>query len=183
MVVLPLAGTPSSHFLPPGHVWGQAKGYARGQITSRFYDVTNNPFDVGGKIYFVTYAFYAPAPLPGGAYGKPQAYTGTARVSQGDYDAVTVTEEAKRTTYVARQVVPVVTGQVVRVRYEITQPLINGPVALLDTKTLQWTDWGGRSVDGPSGDWGGWIGYSVLAVFLGFGIMLILERFSARENI
>lgn len=182
-VLLPIAGVPSSHFLPPGHVWGQAKGVARGQITGRFYDVTNNAFDVGGKLYFVTYAFYAPAPLPGGAKGKPQVYKGTARVSQADYDAVQVTADVKNTSYNARQMVPVVTGQIARVRYEPSYPEINGPIALNDPKTLAWTPWGGRSVDGPSNNFGGWLGYSVLAFALGFGIMLILERFSARENI
>ncbi len=180
--LLPVAGVPSSRFLPPAHVWDRAQGYGRGVATGKHYDVTGNWFNIGAHLYFVSYTFKAPPFAPKDAKpGPAQDYTGTVRVEQADYDDIVLPEDAKRAEYKAQQTVPVVPGQYLRVKYETTDPQINGVVARYDQG--RWVQWGGRSIDGDSALFSGWLGWVFLTLALGFGIMMLLERFAPQENI
>ncbi len=183
-IILPFAGVPSSRFLPPPHVWDVAKGYTRGVITDKFYSETNNPFNVGAHIYHVDYAFNAKAPVGNGQTppAKTTLYYGQVVVDKNQYDAVLLPKESTAADKAkSDEKVPVVPGQVVRVKYEVTAPEINGTQALLINGS--WVAWGGRSTIGAANMLSGWLVWVVLALGLGYGIMLLLERFGGRENI
>lgn len=183
-IVLPVVGVPSSRFLPPAHVWDVAKGYTRGEITDKFYTTTNNPFNVGDHIYHVEYAFNGKAPQSTGQAptNKMTLYNGQVTVNKNEYDAVllpkgsTQADKAK-----SNEKIPVVPGQNVRVKYEPTAPEINGTQALLVNGS--WVAWGGRSTLGAANILSGWLVWVVVALALGYGLMLVLERFGGRENI
>lgn len=183
-IVLPFIGIPSSRFLPPAHVWDVAKGLTRGVIADKFYTETNNPFNVGAHIYHVDYAFNAKAPVSNGQApaAKSTLYYGEVTLSKEEYDAVllpkgsTVADKAK-----SGEKVPVVPSQAVRVKYETTVPEINGTQALLVNGS--WVAWGGRSTLGAANMLSGWLIWVIVALALGYGIMLLLERFGGRENI
>lgn len=183
-IVLPFIGVPFSRFLPPAHVWDKAQGYARGVVTDKFYSVTGNPFNVGGRLYFVDYAFYGKA-AQGSAGAKsatPPTYYGQVKVSKDEYDAVLVPKDSAQTGKAnASDKVAVVPGQDVRVKYEVSNPEINGTTALLENSN--WVTWGGRSVTGAANNFSGWLVWVIVALALGYGIMLLLERFGGRENI
>ncbi len=183
-IALPLMGVPSSRFLPPAHVWDVAKGYARGEITDKFYSVTGNPFNVGGQLYFVDYSFYGKAPQTNGQAPakQTQLFYGKVKVDKNEYDAVQLPKgNTTADKAYPNQKIPVVTGQYVRVKYEVTAPEINGTQAL--SVNGNWVAWGGRSVAGAANLWSGWLVWVVVALALGYGLMLLLERFGGRENI
>ncbi len=183
-IVLPVVGVPSSRFLPPGHIYAVAKGYTRGEITDKFYTESGNPFTVGARSYHVDYAFNAKAPVGNGQAptAKMTLYYGQVVVDKNEYDAVLLPKN-DRTAEAAKsnEKIGVVPGQNVRVKYEVSAPDINGVEALLVNS--QWVAWGGRSTLGAAGSFSGWLGWIVVALALGYGIMLILERFGGRENI
>lgn len=173
--VLPFVGIPSSHFLPPSHVWQKAQGVARGFLTSKYYDVTQNPFHVGDRQYFVNYEFYAPAPLPGGlpGTGKPVPYYGTVRLhDEGVYKHVAIVHGTDLDDVKAKVKVPTYPIPI-RVRYEKTYPDINGIDA----------PWGGRSIGAGSNTLSGWLLWVLAAFVVGYFYMLLFERFGAKENI
>lgn len=172
---LPFVGVPSSHFLPPPHVWDKAEGKARGVLTGKYYDITGNPFDVGAHLYFVNYQFMARAPLAAGAMkaGKPQTYTGTVRLrDKAVYESIGTPADVKAGDAPAKQVVPV-NRIPVRVRYEKTYPDISG----IDEA------WGGRSIGAGSNLLSGWLIWVFATLVLGWFMMVLLERFGAKENI
>lgn len=173
--VLPYVGIPSSHFLPPDHVWQRAQGVTRGTLTSKYYDVTQDPFNVGDLQFFVNYQYYAPAPLASGAakVGKPQLYTGTVRLKdKNTYDHVATPPEVKAGDAKAKEQV-VVFPLPVRVRYEKTYPDISGIDA----------PWGGRSIGAGSNILSGWLLWVLAAFVVGYFFMLLFERFGAKENL
>ena len=55
---------PKSHFLPPAVVYAKADGESdtRAICTAKYYDITGNPFDVGGKQWFLEVQASAPRP-------------------------------------------------------------------------------------------------------------------------
>lgn len=176
-IVLPFVGVPSSRFLPPAHVWTVAKAYTRGVIVDKFYSESGNPFTVGAHNYHVDYAFNAIGP-----FGKARPCTGEVMVDKNEYDAVLLPKgDRMADSAKSGDKIPVVPGQAVRVKYDAAVPEINGVEALLVNS--QWVAWGGRSIAGASNALSGWIVWSVVALALGYGIMLLLERFSGRENI
>lgn len=182
-IVLPVVGVPSSRFLPPAHVWNVAKGYTRGEITDKFYTESGNPFTVGAHAYHVDYAFNAKPPAGAQAGGKqaPVVY-GQVVVDKNEYDAVQMHKgDTTASNAKSNDKIPVVPGQNVRVKYEVSAPDINGVEALLVNS--QWVAWGGRSTVGAAATFGGWLVWVVVALALGYGIMLVLERFGGRENI
>jgi hypothetical protein len=152
--LLPLVGIPRSKFLPPASVYANAKGETIGTITQKRRETTNNPFDVGGKMYFLDYTFYAKPVWPEGVVGAKTQYGGTLRVDQSVYDGV---QE----------------GGPLHVKYEKSYPWING----VTDEDL------GRSVGEGSNVLSGWILYVIASVILAFFIMMILERFGRREDI
>ncbi len=175
-LVLPLVGVPRSHYLPPGWVYAKAEGVTRGYITGKEYDVTNNPFDVGGKMWFINYQFRAKSPGPHGepGLGSPQVYYGRVRVDHDAYHQVAVGEDTNAAdSAVAQTVIPAAPDQTVRVRYETSYPEINGIDAT----------WGSRNIGAGSNNLSGWILWSVAALVLGYFVMLLIERFSNTENI
>ncbi len=183
-IFLPILGVPSSRFLPPAHVWDVAKGYTKGEVIDKFYAVTNNPFNVGGQLYYVDYAFYGKAstPNPQTTSSHPQIYRGEVKVDKNEYDAVQIPkEDTAAGNAKGSQKVAVVPGQYVRVKYEVTNPEINGTQAL--SVNGNWVAWGGRSVMGAASMLSGWLVWVVVALALGYGIMVVLERFGGRENI
>lgn len=181
-IILPFVGVPSSQFLPPAHVWSQAQGYARGTVVDKYYDVTNDPFNVGGRLYFVDYQFKANTPVPTAQaeVGKPMAYTGTCLVDSPSFDLI-LKPKTDNGTYKATDKQPVMPGQFVRVRYETTYPYINGVTALYQNGN--WLPMGGRNIGAGSNNLSGWIIWILVALALGYVFMMLLEKFAARENI
>jgi hypothetical protein len=121
---LPLVGVPKSHFLPPMWVYAQAKGTTQGQIINYRYSLSNNPFMVGTKLFFMKYQFRAKPPV--GDTRKMQMYYGEAQVPQEIYHNVNV-------------------GDVCPIRYEQTFPELNG----IDTTTVGQGCNGPNNVLGP----------------------------------
>lgn len=178
LIVLPFVGVPTSHILPPAMVWKKAQGVTRGVITAKYYDVTGNPFDVGGREYFVEYRFVAKAPPASGAVsvGKLQTYNGIVRVDQPAYQEVKVTADPQAlNTANAKVELPAVPGQILRVQYEVTYPYINGIIAP--------ADFAGRNIGEGSNNFSGWIIWVFVALFVGYLTMMLLEQFSSKENI
>ena len=156
---LPLAGIAPSKFLPPPMVYNTAQGKAHGVIISKDVSPTANPFKVGDHIYLVKYAFRAPPPLGRGETkpGKTERYYGEVRVPD-------------ETTYNA--LMP--DDPISAIKYETTNPDING----IDAPN------GGRSIGAGSNILSGWLIFLALDLALAFGIMMVvLERFGAKENI
>lgn len=181
-VVLPFVGIPSSHFLPPYIVWSKSQkepgSVTRGTITDKYYDVTENPFNVGGKQYFVDYQFRAKAPATTGTTvaGKWQIFKGTVKVDAGGYNAVSVNvDQTTANNAKAKTILPAFPGQPVRVQYEITYPDVNG---ILAPEGLS-----GRSIGAGSNTLSGWLIWLGAALVLGYFVMLLLERFSNTENL
>ena len=175
-IVLPFVGVPKSHYLPPAWIYPKAQGVTRGYITGKYYDVTNNPFNVGGRQWHVNYQFRAKAPGPNGepGLGKPQVYYGTILVDKSTYDQVALGEDKNTADKaIPGTLIPAAAGQIVRVRYETTYPDING----IDES------WGSRSIGPGSNNLSGWIIWSLVTLFLGYLLMTLFERFGSKENI
>ena len=152
-VICPLVGIAKSEFLPPSSVYDNASGKATGYITNAYSSVTNDPFNVGAKLYFVDYRFKAPDPAD--PTGKTKAiYTGTVRVTQAQRDAAQV-------------------GGTVDVKYETTYPWVNG---ITDQNI-------GVSCGPGSNVLSGWLIFVAADFFAAFLVMLVIERFTGREDI
>lgn len=173
--VLPFVGIPSSHFLPPSHVWQKAQKVTWGRLTSKYYDVTQDPFHVGDLQYFVNYQYYAPAPLSSGVakVGKPQLYNGTVRLKdKGTYNYIATPPGVKADDVKAKVIIPVLPLPI-HVRYEKTYPDISG----IDEP------WGGRNIGQGSNTLSGWLLWVLAAFAVGYLFMLLFERFGAKENL
>ena len=163
--ILPIAGIPPSKFLPPPLAYAKADGLTPGRVTKKEVQPTGNPFKVGDHIYLVDYQFSAPDPLTRGETkpGPKQLHAGQIRVDGsvwGDAD-----NPGKS---------GIQPGQLVRVRYDKTYPDISG----IDRPDL------GRGCGPGSNILSGWILFLVLDLGLGYLLMmLVLERFGAKENI
>lgn len=164
-VALPFVGIPPSKFLPPNLAYTKATGSAWGRVTKKEVQPTGNPFKVGDHIYLVDYQFHAPDPLTRGETkpGPKQLHSGQIRVDEsvwGDAD-----NPGKS---------GIQPGQYVHVKYETNYPDISG----IDRPDL------GRGCGPGSNILSGWILFLVLDLVLGFLLMmLVLERFGAKENI
>ena len=168
--ILPFAGIPKSHFLPPPFVYNAAQGVTKGLLTGKYYEETSNPFHVGGHMYFVNYLFKAHTPPPRGQTqpGPVQTYQGTVRVDQGTYDSVRTTDSPDK--YKGDQLITAVPGQVVRVKYEKTYPEISGISA-------------DRNIGPGSNILSGWLLWVVVTVFVGYLLMMLFEQFGTKENL
>ena len=163
--VLPIVGIPASKFLPPNLAYVKAAGEAVGVITKKEVQPTANPFKVGDHVYLLDYKFKAPDPPVRGDLkpGPKQVHTGQIRVD-GD-----VWGDADNPGKGGIQ-----PGQLVRVRYEASYPDLNG----IDNPDL------GRGCGPGANILSGWILFLVLDLGLGYILMmLVLERFGAKENI
>lgn len=164
-IILPLVGIPASKFLPPNLAYAKATGSAWGRITKKGVQPTGNPFKVGDHVFLLDYQFSASDPLGRGQTqsGPKQTHTGQIRVDDtvwGDSDHPNKTG--------------VQPGQWVHVKYETNDPDING----IDKPDL------GRGCGPGSNILSGWILFLVLDLVLGYILMmLVLERFGAKENI
>ena len=165
VVGLPLAGIPSSKFLPPSVPYASAAGSAIGVITKKEVQATANPFKVGDHVYLLDYKFKAPdPPLRGQTQpGPKQVHFGQIRVDE------TVWGDADHPGTSGIQ-----PGQLVRIKYEATYPDISG----LSQPDL------GRGCGPGSNILSGWLWFVVLDLVLGYLLMiLVLERFGAKEDI
>ena len=164
-VILPLAGIPSSKFLPPNVSYGKATGSAYGVITQKEVQPTGNPFKVGDHVYLLDYKFKAPdPPLRGQTQpGPKEVHQAQIRVDDtvwGDMD------QPKKSG--------IQPGQLVHVKFETTYPDING----IDRPDL------GRGCGPGSNILSGWLLFLVLDLVLGYILMMVvLERFGKQENI
>ena len=176
MFLLPLAGVPSSHFLPPSRVYMTAQGAAKGNVVSKYYKETSNPFHVGDHLYYVNYEFRAHTPPPRGLTtpGPVQTYTGTISVDKGVYDEFSIPQSEANTVFKGGEVITLPPSPV-HVKYEKTDPEINGI-------TDNWGD-GGRSIMGASALLSGWLIWLIVALFVGYLFMMLFERFGKQENI
>ena len=164
-IALPFVGIPPSKFLPPPLAYAKAEGLARGVITKKEVQPTANPFKVGDHVFLLDYQFLAPDPLVRGQLkpGPKQPHAGQIRVD-GD-----VWGDPDNPGKGGMQ-----PGQPVLVRYDKTYPDING----IDKPDL------GRGCGPGSNILSGWIVFLVLDLALGYLLMmLVLERFGAKENI
>ena len=162
-IILPFVGIPPSKFLPPNLAYAKADGLAPGRVTKKEVQPTGNPFKVGDHIYLVDYQFSAPDPLTRGETkpGPKQVHSGQIRVDE------TIWGDADHPNHSGIQ-----PGQLVRIRYDKTYPDING------------IDGIGRGCGPGSNILSGWILFLVLDLVLGYLLMmLVLERFGAKENI
>ena len=165
-VILPLAGIPSSKFLPPNVAYGKATGSAYGVITQKEVQPTGNPFKVGDHVFLLDYKFKAPDPPARGETkpGPKALHTNQIRVDQavwGDMDQPSKSG--------------VQPGQLLRVKYETTYPDINGIVSPEDL---------GRGCGPGSNILSGWLLFLLLDLVLAYLIMmLVLERFGTTENL
>lgn len=177
-IALPFFGVPASHYLPPAWVYQRAQGVTRGYIRSKYYDITNNPFNVGGQQYFVNYQFRAKSPGPKGEpdAGPPQVYSGVIHLSDANksiYDNLPLTIDKNTADKALPKAVLPTYPIPVRVRYEKTYPAINGIEA----------PWGGRNIGAGSNSLSGWIIWSIVTLILGYLFMMLFERFSNTENL
>jgi hypothetical protein len=178
--MLPVIRIPQSHFLPPSLVWSKADSYTHGYLVSKYYDLTNNAFNVGAKEYHINYQFSAKAPMTLGVAnpGQSQVYTGTVNVDEQTFDdeSLKVTGVNPPTDgYGNGELQPVPRDWFVKIKYDPTYPYINGvvkPDALA-----------GRSIGEGSNNLSGWIIYVVLALALGYLFMMIIEHFTSKEDI
>ncbi len=164
-IVLPLAGVPSSKFLPPGVAYDKATGGAVGVITQKIVQPTGNPFKVGDHVYLLNYKFKASdPPLRGQTQPAPkEVHQAQIRVDDTVWGDTDHPEKSG-----------IQPGQLVHVKYEKTYPDING----IDRPDL------GRGCGPGSNILSGWIVFLVLDLALGYLLMmLVLERFGAKENI
>ena len=163
--VLPIVGIPASKFLPPPLAYTKATGNAIGVITKKEVQPTGNPFKVGDHVYLLDYKFKAPDPLVRGETkpGPKQVHTNQVRVDEATWGDADHPDKSG-----------IQPGQLVRVRFETTYPDING-VSQPDL---------GRGCGPGSNILSGWILFLVLDLALGYVLMmLVLERFGAKENI
>jgi hypothetical protein len=123
-IILPLVGVPRSHFLPPPWVYAQAKGTTQGRIINYRYSMSNDPFQVGLKLFFMKYEFRAKPAV--GNTTKMQMFYGEAQVPQEVYHNVNI-------------------GDVCPIRYELTFPELNG----IDTTTVGRGCNGPNNIFGP----------------------------------
>lgn len=152
----PLVGIPKSHLLPPTAVYKSATGTTTGIVTAYRYSVTNNPFYVGDKIWFVDYKFRAPDPAAvklGAAKPNMVVYTGSFR----------------QPTKLEIRV-----GSKLPIRYETTYPDVNG----VDVPRE-----GGVGCGEGSNILSGWLIWLTGTFVLAFGVMMIIERFQNVEDI
>ena len=163
--LLPIVGIPASKFLPPNLAYAKATGSAWGRVTKKEVQPTGNPFKVGDHVFLVDYEFYAPDPPVRGqtAPGPKQLHANQVRVDEsvwGDMD------HPKRSG--------IQPGQLVHVKYETNYPDISG----IDRPDL------GRACGPGANILSGWIWFLILDLVLGYLLMmLVLERFGAKENI
>lgn len=179
-IILPFAGIPSSHFLPPSYVYQKAQGVTRGYVTGKYYEVTANPFHVGKKNYFLNYSFRAHTPPPRGVTqpGPVQTYNATARISRSLYHQYKGQQDLNNGTGPnPKQVVPL-RPYPLRIKYEPSYPDING----ID-ETWAATHQMGRNIGPGSNTFSGWIIYVVAAIILGYLLAMLLETFMKREDI
>ena len=153
-VILPFVGVPRSHFLPPQWVYAQAKGQASGVVLSERYSMSNDPFQVGLKLFFIDYVFLAKPPTPIPGVKKYQHYYGEVEVGKDLYDKANP-------------------GQAAPIKYEVTYPDING----IDY------DGAGLGCNGPNNILGPWLIWIGLIFVVAVIILLIIERVSAKEDI
>ncbi len=164
-IILPLVGIAPSKFLPPNLAYAKATGEAYGLVTKKEVQPTGNPFKVGDHVYLVDYEFKAPdAPVRGQTQpGPKQLHQAQIRVDD------TIWGDADHPNKTGIQ-----PGQLVQVKYETTYPDING----IDKPDL------GRGCGPGSNILSGWILFAVLDLVLAYLLMmLVLERFGAKENI
>ena len=165
VVLLPVAGIPPSKFLPPSVAYGKATGSAYGKITKKEVQPTGNPFKVGDHVFLVNYQFKASDPLVRGELkpGPKQLRTNQVRVDEGVWGDM----DHPNTSGIQP-------GQTVIVKYETTYPDISG-IAKPDL---------GRGCGPGANILSGWIIFLVGDFALGYLVMmLVLERFGAKENI
>ena len=155
-LLLHAAGIPKSYLLPPPIVYDGAKGVTAGTITGKRAAQSPNPFRSGEKVYDIDYQFTAPAPPRIGgasAAGKPAKYTGSVRVDKCIHDQAIV-------------------GTILPIRYEATNPGINGVNA----------QWAGKRSGSGSSIVGTWLVWLLASVLLGFFISSLLERLLPRDD-
>ncbi len=165
-VILPLAGIPASKFLPPGVAYGRAAGSAYGRVTKKEVQPTGNPFKVGDHVFLVDYQFYAPDPLARGQTkpGPKALRSNQVRVDEGVWGDMDHPDKSG-----------IQPGQRVVVKYETTYPDISGIVSPEDL---------GRGCGPGANLLSGWILFLIGDLVLGYLVMmLVLERFGAKENI
>jgi hypothetical protein len=183
-LLLPVFGIPRSHFLPPAMIYNKADGIARGYLVDKYYDITGNPFDVGGKQWFIDYQFKAKSPGPKGVPdgGPVMTYNGTMRLKDDDKDIYDQLpgplDKNAMSKYVNQQKIPLYNVPI-RVRYEKTYPYINGITGINGADA----PWGTRNIGEGSNNNSGWIIYIFITLAVGYGFMMLIERFSNTENI
>jgi len=153
-LVLPLVGVPRSHFLPPGWVYAQAKGQASGMVLSERYSMSNDPFQVGLKLFFIKYVFLAKPPTPAPDGKKYEHYYGEVQVDKDMYDKANP-------------------GQAAPIKYELTYPDING----IDYEGA------GLGCNGPNNILGPWLIWIGLILVVAVVFLLIFERMGSKEDI
>jgi hypothetical protein len=170
-LVLPHVGVPQTRFLPPPIVYQQATGLVPGDILKAYNVPTNDPFNVGGELYFVDYRFFAPpVDSPPGAKST-QEYTGTVRIaSKESYEKFT-TPVFGTPAYSMNGGNPVI--QNITVRYEKTYPWVNG----LDDPPI------GIGCGEGSNILSGWLIWVASVFVLAFIIMVIIDQFASKEDI
>ena len=139
-VILPFCGVPRSQYLPPQWVYAQATGKTKGVVLSERYAVSNNPFQVGVRLFYIDYVFLAKP--PSGPIKKPQHYYGEVQVDKATYDAVNPNQTAP-------------------IKYEVTNPNVNG----IDIPTV---GEGCNPANNILGPWLIWLGvvFALAVVFL-----------------
>jgi hypothetical protein len=178
-IILPFAGIPSSHYLPPAFVYSKAQGHAKGYVTGKYYAETGNPFIVGTDQYFINYAFKAPAPGPrGGVPGPKQLYTGTVRLDQDTYDEYKPANSQNSSQTPAGNVVIPLPPYPIPITYETTYPDINGVSA-----TWGQTYQNGRNIGAGSAVVSGWMLWVVLSIFLGYFVAMGLASLMKSEEL
>lgn len=177
-IIMPLFGIPISHMVPPSWSYSKADGVARGIVYTKYYDVTNNPFNVGGHQFFIEYKFRAKAPGPKGQPdgGPVTLYSGVMHLSDANKAVYTEIPSPMTTNDIQNagphQMIPTY-PMPVKIRYVKDYPDINGIDA----------PWGARNIGAGSNSFSGWIIWLVVLLIVGYGFMTLFERFSHNENL
>jgi hypothetical protein len=169
-LVLPHVGVPQTRFLPPPVIYQQAKGLISAEVTNAYYSPTNDPFNVGGRLYFIDYRFTGPAVDNPPGSKKTQEYTGTVRVTQDQYKHF-VPPSINDPNYYAGDTTPEL--KYVTVRYEKTYPWVNG----VDDPPI------GIGCGEGSNILSGWLIWVGAAIVLGYILMAIIDQFTGKEDI
>jgi hypothetical protein len=163
ILILPHVGVPTTRFVPPPWLYQQAGSLTPGQVTNKRDEQTNDPFQIGKRLYFLDYTFDAP-PIDQPDSKKTVSYNGEVRCDEDMYQHFEVRNQ-------------------IEVKYLKSYPWING----VEEKRYLGP---GDVVSGPGLGCGegsnilsGWLIWVGVALVAGYLVMVVIDQFARKQDI